>query len=376
MRREEECVVERVAVFADKTHRYFGRVLSADFKTKPDLQSESAVDSTPTKTPQQLPGILTPSCDITPTREARDDDAYADFASSPTQDDRALALLDGAASSPAAAGLRARRGEPSSDSLPEGRSPGSAAAAAGGFGSIDPFPGIPAPTPADEATEARQYEDAGAEEDDFDVDSILDAILGEEETSRTPSPPALNREGEAWADVARLRRKVASLTRLQDAVDRSLDADRACAQRLRADALEVRKLKRALDGLRQHHRAFGKRDANERQVRSLIAAEREQRALLEEATLREAAAYERGVNDAERALLAPTARQQVRTARRERFATSFFDAVNRACFRALCAGAFVGGAVYYFDGDFEVRVPAHVAHHLGLAFAHVELALS
>lgn len=303
-------------------------------KPSPDLQSESPMDSTPTKTPLQLPGILTPSCDVTPTREARDDDAYADFASSPTQDDRAPALLDGAGSLP------------------------------GTF---------------DEATDASQYMDpsAGAEEEDFDVDSILDAILGEEASDgRTPSPPPLNREGEAWAEVARLRRKVASLTRLQDAVDRSLDADRACAQRLRADALEVRKLKRALDGLRQHHRAYGKRDQNERQVRALIAAEREQRALLEEATFRECAAYKRGVNDAEQALLAPAAQQQVRTARRERFATSFFDAVNRACFRALCAGAFVGGAVYYFDGDFEVRVPAHVAHHLGLAFAHVELALS
>ena len=74
-----------------------------------------------------------------------------------------------------------------------------------------------------------------------------------------------------------------------------LDADRACAQRLRVDALEVRKLQRALRGLRQLHRAYAERDQNARQVRALIQAEREQRVLLEEATLREAAAYERGV---------------------------------------------------------------------------------
>ena len=37
--------------------------------------------STPTKTPGLPQGIITPSCDITPTREtARDDAAYDDFA--------------------------------------------------------------------------------------------------------------------------------------------------------------------------------------------------------------------------------------------------------------------------------------------------------
>ena len=69
----------------------------------------------------------------------------------------------------------------------------------------------------------------------------------------------MNREGDGWAEVARLRRQVVSLTRLRDAVDRSLDADRACAQRLRADALEVRKLQSALRGLRQLHRAYAER---------------------------------------------------------------------------------------------------------------------
>ena len=38
--------------------------------------------TTPTKQPILSQGILTPSCDITPTREtARDDDAYDEFAS-------------------------------------------------------------------------------------------------------------------------------------------------------------------------------------------------------------------------------------------------------------------------------------------------------
>lgn len=265
--------------------------------------------TTPTKQPILSQGIITPSCDITPTREtAREDAAYDDFAL--TQNDCSEAPeapRDDAApsSAPAVSVEPAYDGAEPSPSSPftyDGAGD-RAEPAAGGFDSFDPFPGIPAPTkPQEPALTAEedapttralsQYE----EEEDLDgVDSILDAILGEEEDGRTPSPPPINREGEAWAEVARLRRQVASLTRLRDAVDRSLDADRACAQRLRVDALEVRKLQRALRGLRQLHRAYAERDQNARQVRALIQAEREQRMLLEEATLREAAAYERGV---------------------------------------------------------------------------------
>ena len=186
----------------------------------------------------------------------------------------------------------------------------------------------------------------------------------------------MNREGDGWAEVARLRRQVASLTSLRDAVDRSLDADRACAQRLRADALEVRKMQRALRGLRQLHRAYAERDQNARQVRALIQAEREQRVLLEEATLREAAAYERGVNDAERTLLEPTVRKQVRAERRERFAEALSAAVRRACLRAVGVGVLVGAAVYYFHDDgTDFQVPARAVHHAEQALVHVKLAL-
>ena len=277
--------------------------------------------TTPTKQPILSQGIITPSCDITPTREtAREDAAYDDFAL--TQNDCSEAPErprdDAAPSSAPAVSVEpaydAAEPSPSSPFTYDGAGD-RAEPAAGGFDSFDPFPGIPAPTKPQEPALTAE-EDApttralstlslvgddldpyvGAEEEDLDgVDSILDAILGEEEDGRTPSPPPINREGEAWAEVARLRRQVASLTRLRDAVDRSLDADRACAQRLRVDALEVRKLQRALRGLRQLHRAYAERDQNARQVRALIQAEREQRMLLEEATLREAAAYERGV---------------------------------------------------------------------------------
>ena len=345
--------------------------------------------TTPTKNPPQLAqGILTPSCDITPTREtACEDNAYDEFASL-TQNDCSEAPRDGTAptSAPAVSVEPAYDGaEPSPSSPFTYDGDGDRAEPAGGFDSFDPFPGIPAPTkpqePAltaeedDQATGASQYEE---EEEDLDgVDSILDAILGEEEDGRTPSPPPINREGEAWAEVARLRRQVASLTRLRDAVDRSLDADRACAQRLRVDALEVRKLQRALRGLRQLHRAYAERDQNARQVRALIQAEREQRVLLEEATLRECAAYERGVNDAERTLLEPTVRKQVRAERRERFAEAVSAAVRRACLQAVGVGVLVGAAVYYFHDDgTDFQVPARVAHHVELALTHAKLALS
>ena len=116
---------------------------------------------------------------------------------------------------------------------------------------------------------------------------------------------------------------------------------------------------------------------NARQVRALIQAEREQRVLLEEATLRECAAYERGVNDAERTLLEPTVRKQVRAERRERFAEAVSAAVRRACLQAVGVGVLVGAAVYYFHDDgLEVQVPTRVAHHVELALTHAKLALS
>ena len=60
--------------------------------------------TTPTKNaPQLAQGILTPSCDITPTREtAREDDAYDEFASL-TQNDCSEAPRDGTAPSSAPA---------------------------------------------------------------------------------------------------------------------------------------------------------------------------------------------------------------------------------------------------------------------------------
>ena len=336
---------------------------------------------TPTKNTPIGTSILTPSCNITPTRETARDGAYDEFASL-TQNDCSEAPSSAPAVSVEPA-YDAAEPSPSSPFTYDGG--GERAEPAGGYDSFDPFPGIPAPTkPQEPALTAEedapttralsQYE----EEEDLDgVDSILDAILGEEEEGRTPSPPPINREGEAWAEVARLRRQVASLTRLRDAVDRSLDADRACAQRLRADALEVRKMQRALRGLRQLHRAYAERDQNARQVRALIQAEREQRALLEEATLRECAAYERGVNDAERALLEPTVRKQVRAERRERFAEAVSAAVRRACLQAVGVGVLVGAAVYYFHDDgTDFQVPARVAHHVELALTHAKLALS
>ena len=359
--------------------------------------------TTPTKQPILSQGILTPSCDITPTREtARDEYGFASLTQNGSEAPR-----DGTAPSeaPAVSVEPAYDGAEPSPSSPFTYDGDGVRAepAAGGFDSFDPFPGIPAPTKPEEVHETAAAEPetaeedapatralstlslvgddldpyAGAEEEDLDgVDSILDAILGEEEEGRTPSPPPINREGEAWAEVARLRRQVASLTRLRDAVDRSLDADRACSRRLRVDALEVRKLQRALRGLRQLHRAYAERDQNARQVRALIQAEREQRALLEEATLRECAAYERGVNDAERTLLEPTVRKQVRAERRERFAEAVSAAVRRACLQAVGVGVLCGAVVYYFHDDgLEVQVPARAVHHVEQALVHLKLAL-
>ena len=115
---------------------------------------------------------------------------------------------------------------------------------------------------------------------------------------------------------------------------------------------------------------------NARQVRALIQAEREQRVLLEEATLRECAAYERGVNDAERTLLEPTVRKQVRAERRERFAEAVSAAVRRACLQAVGVGVLVGAAVYYFHDDgTDFQVPARAVHHAEQALVHLKLAL-
>ena len=77
--------------------------------------------TTPTKQPILSQGILTPSCDITPTREtARDDDAYDEFASL-TQNDCSELPRDDAAptSAPAVSVEPAYDGaEPSPSSLP------------------------------------------------------------------------------------------------------------------------------------------------------------------------------------------------------------------------------------------------------------------
>ena len=83
------------------------------------------------------------------------------------------------------------------------------------------------------------------------------------------------------------------------------------------------------------------------------------------------------VNDAERTLLEPTVRKQIRAERRERFAEAVSAAVRRACLQAVGVGVLVGAAVYYFHDDgLEVQVPARVAHHVELALTHAKLALS
>ena len=93
--------------------------------------------------------------------------------------------------------------------------------------------------------------------------------------------------------------------------------------------------------------------------------------------MRECAAYERGVNDAERTLLAPTARKQVRAERRARFAEAAGAVVRRACLQAVGVGVIVGATVYYFHDDgTDFQVPARVAHHVELALTHAKLALS
>ena len=124
--------------------------------------------STPTKTPGLPQGIITPSCDITPTREtAREDAAYDDFAL--TQNDCSEAPRDDAApsSAPAVSVEPAYDGAEPSPSSPftyDGDGD-RAEPAAGGSDSFDPFPGIPAPTKPEEVHEAAAAEPETAEED-------------------------------------------------------------------------------------------------------------------------------------------------------------------------------------------------------------------
>ena len=85
---------------------------------------------------------------------------------------------------------------------------------------------------------------------------------------------------------------------------------------------------------------------------------------------------ERGVNDAERTLLEPTVRKQVRAERRARFAEALSAAVRRACLRAVGVGVLVGAAVYYFHDDgTDFQVPARAVHHAEQALVHLKLAL-
>ena len=124
--------------------------------------------STPTKTPGLPQGIITPSCDITPTREtARDDTAYDEFASL-TQNDCSEAPRDDAApsSAPAVSVEPAYDGaEPSPSSPFTYDGDGDRAEPAGGFDSFDPFPGIPAPTKPEEVHETAAAEPETADED-------------------------------------------------------------------------------------------------------------------------------------------------------------------------------------------------------------------
>ena len=98
--------------------------------------------TTPTKQPILSQGILTPSCDITPTREtARDDDAYDEFASL-TQNDCSELPRDDAAptSAPAVSVEPAYDGAEPSPSSPFTYDGGGdrAEPAAGGFDSFRP----------------------------------------------------------------------------------------------------------------------------------------------------------------------------------------------------------------------------------------------
>ena len=120
--------------------------------------------STPTK-PIAV-GILTPSCDITPTRETARDGAYDEFAS--LTQNGSEAPRDGTAPSeaPAVSVEPAYDGaEPSPSSPFTYDGDGDRAEPAGGFNSFDPFPGIPAPTKPEEVHETAAAEPETADED-------------------------------------------------------------------------------------------------------------------------------------------------------------------------------------------------------------------
>ena len=127
--------------------------------------------TTPTKQPILSQGIITPSCDITPTREtAREDAAYDDFAL--TQNDCSEAPEaprdDAAPSSAPAVSVEpaydAAEPSPSSPFTYDGDGD-RAEPAAGGSDSFDPFPGIPAPTKPEEVHETAAAEPETADED-------------------------------------------------------------------------------------------------------------------------------------------------------------------------------------------------------------------
>ena len=121
--------------------------------------------TTPTKQPILSQGILTPSCDITPTREtARDEYGFASLTQNGSEAPR-----DGTAPSeaPAVSVEPAYDGAEPSPSSPftyDGAGD-RAEPAAGGYDSFDPFPGIPAPTKPEEVHETAAAEPETAEED-------------------------------------------------------------------------------------------------------------------------------------------------------------------------------------------------------------------
>ena len=119
--------------------------------------------STPTK-PGLPKSILTPSCDITPTREtARDEYGFASLTQNGSEAPR-----DGTAPSeaPAVSVEPAYDGaEPSPSSPFTYDGGGERAEPAGGYDSFDPFPGIPAPTKPEEVHETAAAEPETAEED-------------------------------------------------------------------------------------------------------------------------------------------------------------------------------------------------------------------
>ena len=215
--------------------------------------------STPTK-PIAV-GILTPSCDITPTRETARDGAYDEFASL-TQNDCSEAPSSAPAVSVEHDAAQNDGAEPSPSSPFPYDGGGERAEPAGGYDSFDPFPGIPAPT--------------------------------------KPQEPALTAEEDAPTTRA--------LSQYEEEED--------------------------LDG-----------------VDSIL-------------------------NDAERTLLVPMVRKQVRAERRERFAEAVSAAVRRACLQAVGVGVLCGAVVYYFHDDgLEVQVPARAVHHVEQALVHLKLAL-